>query len=68
MPNSRLPSGPARPLNRERDAASEREEIDEALNPAATERDPREGRQPTRNQPSPEARNEDVPRDRDDQR
>jgi hypothetical protein len=61
--NSQRPSGPGQPTHRDRALADQREEIDEALNPNA-ERDPRDSHQPTRNQPSPQPRNEDVPRDR----
>jgi hypothetical protein len=63
MRNSRSPTGPGQPLNRERADADEREEVDEALNPNA-ERDPRDSQQPTRHQPSPQPRNESVPRER----
>jgi hypothetical protein len=60
MKNSQRPAGPGQPTSRQRDAADQREEIDEALNPNA-ERDSREGHQPTRNQPSPQPRNESLP-------
>ncbi|MEW6704664.1 MAG: hypothetical protein AB1430_07430 [Pseudomonadota bacterium] len=59
MKNSNRPAGPGQPTHLQRAQADEREEIDEALNPQA-ERDPREGHQPTRNQPSPQPRNESV--------
>ena len=60
MKNSNRPAGPGKPTAEDRAQADEREEIDEAFSepPAGN---PRDGRAPTRNQPSPAARNEDIP-------
>ena len=60
MRNSQQPSGPGQPARGQRDQATENEEIDETLNPQA-ERQPPEGRQPGRQQPSPQVRNSTLP-------
>jgi hypothetical protein len=60
MPNAGRPSGPDTPLKKARDAIDEREEIDETLS-GAQETVSRTGRSSSREQPSPQARNEAVP-------
>lgn len=60
MPNAGAPSGPGKPKSRGRDAAAEREEIDEALTDADL-RVKRTGETSTRAQPSPQADNEALP-------
>ena len=60
MRNSNRPAGPGQPTQRQRDQADTREQVDETLNPQA-EQQPRDGRAPTRNQPSPLPRNETPP-------
>ncbi len=62
MPSAGRPSGPAKPLNKARDAVNEREEIDETLSEAEQTVE-RTGRSSSRQQPSPQARNEAVPGD-----
>jgi hypothetical protein len=65
MRNSNRPSGPGKPTSEQRDMADEREEIDETLtDPQAG--NPRDGRAPTRNEPSPQPRNQSIPRPKDD--
>jgi hypothetical protein len=60
MPNAGAPSGPAKPVKQAREKAEQREQIDEALRPDP-DLAPHGGHAVTRNQPSPEARDEDVP-------
>ncbi len=60
MRNSNRPAGPNEPTKRQRDDADEREQVDDTLNPQAGQPS-REGRQPTRNEPSPLPRNETMP-------
>jgi hypothetical protein len=60
MPNAGSPAGPAKPTNKAREKAVMREQVDETLRPDP-ERAPHGGHAVTRNQPSPEARDESVP-------
>lgn len=60
MKNSTGPSGPGNPLAKKRDQEDLREQVNEILNPQA-ERLQRDGQVPTRNEPSPNPRNQTVP-------
>lgn len=64
MPNARRPAGPTNPTHTARDEADTREQVRDALDPAAP-RAPH-AHQPSREQPSPQPRNESPARRKDD--
>ena len=68
MPNARRPAGPTKPTHLEREDATEREQIDEALGDAQASEGTHAGKPSRHNPTSPQVGNEDRPRDegRDD--